>query len=111
MDADGWLEEDEVARVIAAFVAARGGQPVTRAETGEIIAWANEARRQATALDLVTRGALGVDIDDGRIVFPASQGLQRLVRDLAVPESVDDATMCINIMCRCPHSLVKGGNR
>jgi hypothetical protein len=89
VDATWWVDEDEIVYVIAAFMAVRQGRTVTRDETAQIIAWANDVRRQATALDLVVRGALGVDVVDARITFSASAGLQTLLRDLLAPEPAD----------------------
>lgn len=89
MDATSWVDEDEIVQVIAAFMAVRQGRTVTLVETARIIAWANDIRRQATALDLVVRGALGVNIVDARITFSASAGMQTLLRDLFASEPAD----------------------
>jgi DNA-binding response OmpR family regulator len=63
------LSPDEAESLILAFLETRGGEIVTEDEAERVLDWAEHARLDVILLDMVLRGAIGIDVREGEIVF------------------------------------------
>lgn len=63
------LSEAEKEALVMAFLEARGGAGITEGEAERIVDWAANAILDVMLLRLVLRGAIGIDIREGEIVF------------------------------------------
>lgn len=65
----GLFTETEAEALIMAFAEQRGGDGVTEEEAQRLIDWAEHVRIDVILLGMVLKGAIGIDIREGEIVF------------------------------------------
>ena len=76
-----FLTDDELKRMLRAFVVGRGERGFTTAEATRVTSWANGVKVMAEMLALVVGGDVALDLDDsGEVRFRAHPG-----DDLPVP--------------------------
>lgn len=63
------LTAQEAEDLLLAFLESRGGMPVLEEEAERLIEWAEHARLDVILLQMVLKGAIGIDIREGDIVF------------------------------------------
>jgi hypothetical protein len=63
------LTAQEAEDLLLAFLESRGGTPILEEEAQRVLDWAEHARLDVILLQMVLKGAIGIDIQEGDIVF------------------------------------------